>query len=111
MGSSHKAHCPCGYEKNVYVGGNRANYLTDSPFPFYCNECGLISQNICVEDFVCKYCGNKDIKAYGTVGVSLPCVQFPTLQWGNYKACKKGNLCPQCKQMTLEFDGADMFYD
>ena len=35
----------------------------------------------------------------------------PIVQCFNYGAHKTGNLCPYCKEMTLEFQSADIIFD
>ena len=114
MGSFHTAHCPCGFKGGVSVGGNRATYMTDSVFPFYCEKDGLISVNFREEPYKCTWCKSTDIKHYGVPPVSLPPEgerPWPTLQAWDFKAYREGNLCPKCKQMTLVFGGAEMLFD
>ncbi len=45
MSSGHEATCLCGFHANITVGGNMADYRKNSPFPFYCKNCGLVSVN------------------------------------------------------------------
>jgi hypothetical protein len=111
MGSHHQAICPCGFETSVSVGGNQATYIHTSYFPFYCKEHGLISVNYrgAIE---CTFCGSKDIQQYGEEPISIKTDErWPTLQSFDYKAYSKGNLCPECKQFTMVFEGANILTD
>ncbi len=111
MGSHHHAVCSCGFKSSVRVGGNRATYLEQSYFPFYCRDHGLISVNYrgAIE---CTFCRSKHIWQYGKEPVSIKTDErWPTLQSFEYKAYSEGNLCPKCKQFKMLFRGADIFVD
>jgi predicted RNA-binding Zn-ribbon protein involved in translation (DUF1610 family) len=110
MGSSHLAHCTCGYETEVNVGGGMRDFRTESYFPHYCVTCGLVEVNIAKSDDtgvapLCPKCGSSGIHEYGTKAVALPIEKNRVaLEWDPHQAMEKGNLCPACKQMTLVFD-------
>lgn len=111
MGSHHQAICPCGFQESVSVGGNQATYTKISYFPFFCKEHGLISVNY-RGPIECTYCGSSDIQQYGKEPVSIKTDEkWPTLQSFDYKAYSGGNLCPKCKQYTMEFKGAEILTD
>lgn len=109
MGSSHRAHCKCGYETEVNVGGGMRDFRTKSYFPHYCATCGLVEVNIAKAEAKgvvppCPKCGNNDLHEYGTETACEPMYDnHVALQWGTYHAMNKGNLCPACKKMTMVF--------
>ena len=114
MGSFHNASCACGFESSIIVGGNRESYMTDSSFPFYCEEDGLISVNFREKPFTCHYCDSTNIKQYGLPPISLePTGEFPwpVLQAWDFQAYREGNLCPKCKKMTLVFGSSEIRFD
>jgi hypothetical protein len=126
MGSIYKAHCGCGFATYVTVGGTRQSFLENSGFPFFCNDCGLVSVNIAklADDvYVTSYprCGARGCTQYGVPPVSLQDLrpkpwrrrmmgekQLETcspemISWRNRQAALTGHHCPACGQMTLEF--------
>ena len=125
MGSVHQAHCRCGFEEEVSVGGSRSPFLEESDFPFYCDECGLVSVNVALlppEQVVtrCPVCEKWGCTQYGIPPVSLydlrPVpwwkklfVLFITrnrsaaLRWDDRKASEDGHKCPRCHEMQLRF--------
>jgi hypothetical protein len=110
VGSTHKAHCNCGFEVEVTVGGSRSSFNSESFFPHYCENCGLVEADIAKAEAKgevppCPKCGSNDLHEYGTETVSESRYDNDVaLQWGAYHAMEKGNLCPVCKKMTLIFD-------
>lgn len=111
MGSSHKGSCECGYEVSVTVGGNRKTHLQDSSFPCYCEKCGLVNVNIAQALLQCPWCKSQEVTPYGHESVSNPIERWPTLQWGEFQAPGKGNLCPECKKRNLKFSSAYLMFD
>jgi hypothetical protein len=114
LGSFHKAGCPCGFKSSVSVGGSRASFMIDSQFPFYCRKDGLISVNFREQPYKCRWCESTDVQQYGLPPISLlPTGErsWPTLQAWEFKAYREGNLCPQCKQMTLVFSSSELLFD
>lgn len=131
MASVHQASCPCGYNEIITIGGTRAGRHELTTFPYYCQQCGLVSANIADVvglkistnfrekwgDFFelpsCPECGNKNIDQYGVPPASsAPSVdELVVLQVFHFKAYRTGNLCPACKQMTLVFMSAHIFAD
>jgi hypothetical protein len=112
MGSINSVSCECGFRSTVRVGGKIATHHQDSAFPFYCKNCGIVSVNIHGNTKECPYYWCKsEIQPYGSEAVSIGKDRFPTIQWGDYMAYHEGNLCPQCKNFTMKFGGAEMHFD
>ena len=110
MGQIMKVGCSCGYGKSVRIGGGMRDHQTNSTFPHYCEKCGVVDVNVMVSPVQCPYCESEKVIAYGQQSTSLSSDR-KAIQWGNYDAPVSGNLCPQCKQMTLEFKGTMMMFD
>ena len=76
MGSTHQAHCKCGFKTEVTVGGSRATFLETSEFPYYCANCGIVSVNIAKlktgDNPPCPTCNGAEIHQYGLPPVSIP---------------------------------------
>jgi len=106
-GSVHGTRCQCGHESSVSVGGN-----TECEFPFYCKECGLVSVNI-MGELNCPICSSAEINEYGKEPISIKDVsdEYPVIQCYDYEAYWHGNLCPICKQHTMRFGPAEIFFD
>ena len=112
MGSIHKAHCPCGYEKTIYVGGVRRTFLENSKYPHYCTDCGLVEVNVCKTPLQCPSCGSSGILPYGHKKISkYKKKDALVLQLWDNSAQMDGNLCPKCNQFTLKFEHPDTVYD
>jgi Zn finger protein HypA/HybF involved in hydrogenase expression len=114
VGSIHQAHCECGFSARFPVGGGRADFRYNSPFPFYCKECGLVLGNTAKKPIVCPTCGTSDIAQYGKPPVSTAHGEHEhsyVLCAFDYRAWATGNLCPACKQMTLEFSKTEVLFD
>lgn len=98
MGSQHKAHCPCGYENTVYVGGVRRTFLEKSKYPHYCNNCGMVEVNVCKTPLECPSCKSSSILPYGHKKISqYKKKETLVLQLWENSAQMDGNLCPRCK--------------
>lgn len=112
MGGIHDAHCECGFRTEVEVGGGQMDFQTNSPFPFYCTYCGLVSVNTARRPYACSGCGASEVTAYGNPPIStVPEKGMPVLMSFSYEAYAKDNLCPACKKMTLVFDHAKLMFD
>ena len=114
----HKAHCKCGYEATVTVGGGMYDFHKVSYFPHYCENCGLVEVNIAKSEAKgivppCPKCGNNDLYEYGKPPVSGPVEGSElALEWDDYQATESGNLCPVCKRMTMVIDrSATILFD
>jgi RNA polymerase subunit RPABC4/transcription elongation factor Spt4 len=111
MGRIQAAKCRCGYRTSVTTGGSMREFRQRSYFPFYCKDCGIVDVNIQEKDLVCPSCKSSDIKEYGKPPISIESTEFPYVQCFNYGAPQEGNLCPKCKEMTLEFQSSDLLFD
>jgi predicted Zn-ribbon and HTH transcriptional regulator len=105
MASGHQATCLCGFDAEIVVGGSRADFRQNSPFPFYCKSCGLVSANTAARPPVCPKCKTTEILQYGKPPISVPKKGHVVLQNFNYEAFSEGNLCPSCQSQTLMFSG------
>lgn len=116
MGAVHSAFCNCGFTKEITVGGSRQTFRSNSLFPFHCKNCGIVEVNTTSlknDCFITPYqlCGDPEATQYGAPtskchGIKLSkksAAAQTALQWGSRKAPATGNLCPECKQMTLQF--------
>ena len=110
MGSVYQAHCPCGFQQSVTVGGSQSRHHTDSRFPFYCKKCGLVDVNICERKLRCPHCNSRAIKVYGQPPISPHQSSDREVSWDHYHAGQSGHLCPQCKQHLLSFE-LDILFD
>jgi hypothetical protein len=112
MGSQHKAHCPCGYENTVYVGGVRRTFLEKSKYPHYCTNCGLVEVNVCKTPLECPSCKSSSILPYGHKKISkYKKKETLVLQLWENSAQMDGNLCPRCKEYTLKFEHPEILFD
>ena len=111
MGQIMTVGCACGYSRSVTIGGGMRDFKTNSCFPHYCKSCGLVDVNVQAQPLACPHCQSQEVVAYGVAPVSIPSEGYSGVQWGNYSAPRKGNLCPECKQMTLEFQSTFMMFD
>ena len=106
MATGYEATCECGYQSGGLIGGLRNTHMQKSQFPFYCEKDGLVNVNFRENPITCPWCQSPEIKPYGLPPISiLPTDKkaWPSIQAWDYKAYKDGNLCPQCKKMTLQF--------
>ena len=110
MGCRYDAICDCGYLASVRVGGGRSG--NPSPYPFYCERCGLVEVDETLKVHACPKCGSTNVKKYGEPPISMldpvePDVdELPRLK----PAFPAQGLCPSCKRMTLVFDGPTLLY-
>ena len=111
MGQISSAKCKCGYRTSISTGGSMSEYMEKCYFPFYCKDCGLVSINFRITPIHCPDCESIDVKEYGKHPISIESTEYSFLQCFNYGAPKKGNLCPECKEMTLEFQNPEIFFD
>ncbi len=103
MTTTFRVQCDCGFRRLASVGGTRENYLVESYFPFYCETCGLVDVNVRAKEIFCPDCNSKNVKQYGKPPISLEGENSSAVRDFEYSAPHKGNLCPACKKMTLEF--------
>lgn len=87
MGSAHRAHCGCGFETEVTVGGTRASFLEQASFPFYCDRCGIVEVNIANlkpgDAPYCPECSNPEVHQYGKHPASVPVSPPPPPSFGS----------------------------
>lgn len=116
MGAVHSAFCKCGFTKEVTVGGSRQTFRSNSLFPFHCKNCGIVevnTANLKNDCYVtpCPLCGDPEATQYGAPTSKWHLIKLgkksatthTAIQWGSRKAPTTGNLCPECKQMTMQF--------
>jgi hypothetical protein len=81
MGSTHRAHCICGFQAEVTVGGGGRTFDDESKFPYLCETCGLVSVNIAKlvpgDSPPCPKCGGSNVCQYGKSPVSIPYIELP----------------------------------
>lgn len=113
MGSIHDTRCECGHATSVTIGAGMRDFQTNSKFPFYCEECGLVDVNVSAEKAQCPKCHSEAVLQYGKPPISIPVEgdDHPRLSWDRYKAYWHGNLCPNCKQHTMRFGPSRMMFD
>ena len=103
MGIAYQVKCECSYERLVTVGGNRNTYQTESPFPFFCQTCGLVNVNTIGSNLNCPKCDSKEIKPYGDPSISKK-LDSVNVHQSDYQIQKNHNLCPSCLKYTMEFN-------
>ena len=111
MGDVRNAHCDCGFQSAVRVGGGRATFREKSSFPFYCKNCGLVDVNVARPERSCPTCNSVEIVQYGKPPVSLTHPEIGGVQWGEYCAPLMGNLCPKCSKFTMVFTAPNLLFD
>jgi len=110
MGSIIQAHCDCGYQREILLGGGMMNFTTYCNFPAYCSKCkGLFEANLFKKELECPDCENNDALPYDDDSL---CKQKskPVFDWnvqdeiGKYLELTDGKyLCPKCSQYTMSF--------
>jgi len=63
MASKNRAHCACGFEKMIQVGGTRLSFQNFSTFPHFCKSCGLVEANVAKNPVCCPDCKSQNIPA------------------------------------------------
>jgi hypothetical protein len=114
MASVHSANCECGFQTTVSAGSTRANFETVNNFPFYCDACGIVTVNTRDTIIKCSTCSSQKIVQYGIPPTSIAVdnrYTLPAIQAFSYVAYKQGNLCPNCRNYTLEFSGSNAIFD
>ena len=115
ISSTHTASCPCGFSTSVQVGGMRSSFSTYSTFPYLCEKCGIVDVNVKAEGIACPICESENINQYGTEKVSdlsrKQMHEFSRLQNHHREAFQDWHKCPACKNFTLSFSSASIFYD
>jgi hypothetical protein len=124
MGIEVYSHCNCGYQIDFRVGGSRAEYLTISYFPHYCESCGLVSVNVArprpkstlkekllifigirvetvEEPLCCPECQSQDIKRYGKEPMVGSKRSRSAISRDDHYLDNFYNFCPSCKQYSM----------
>ena len=111
MGSIVIGNCECGYKtEELFLGGGMMNYLEVCKFPHYCQECHtFFIGNIYDKNLVCENCQSENIIAYDD---KRACTFMENEVFNDYakdtigrdlKLSATNNLCPQCKNYSLNF--------
>jgi len=109
MGGIVKALCPCGYQREMYLGGGMRNYTTYCNFPILCRKCKLLLEvNLLKKDVACPICHHSDYMAYDDPSL---CFQKGNeiFSWNYEKIGRQLVLtdgiyfCPGCRQSSLRF--------
>ena len=113
MGSIIKGSCQnCGYEtKNLYYGGGFANFKTCCDYPVLDKDKNEVAMaNIMNKEEVVKQNPNLVFYDDETLSDDKSQNRDSYHQWGDYKLCRQGNLCPKCNKFTLGFSGVGCWY-
>ncbi len=115
MGGIIRAHCKCGFNSGViYAGGGMSNFLEVCNAPAICLNCDIfLIKNYMKEQSKCPKCRKK------VVFYNDPQVQEQVSESHKESSCifcwnvsdekgiflllDKKYLCPECKEMTMEF--------
>ena len=108
MGSIIQGSCRnCGYRtKNLYYGGGFVNFTTCCDYPVLDKDKKEVGMaNIMNKEEVVKQNPNLVFYDDETLSDEKSQNRDSYHQWGDYKLCRQGNLCPKCNKFTLEFSG------
>jgi len=108
MGSIIKGSCHnCRYETtNLYYGGGFANFTTCCNYPVLDKDKNEVSMaNIMEKEKVLEQNPNLVFYDDETLSDDKSQNRDSYHQWGDYKLCRQGNLCPKCNKFTLGFSG------
>lgn len=107
MGSMVKAHCGCGYTKELHLGGGLLNFTTQCNFPFYCTKCKILFEgNLFDKKILCLKCGTTKILPYDSdklcrkEGRNVKDKNRRLLELGDWEY-----ICPKCGRYTMLFRG------
>ena len=97
----------CGVEtKTRYYGGGFANFKTCCDYPVLDKDKKEVGMaNIMNKEEVVKQNPNLVFYDDETLSDEKSQNRDSYHQWGDYKLCRQGNLCPKCNKFTLEFSG------
>jgi hypothetical protein len=73
-----------------------------------------VTVNIQDKIIKCPNCSSSQIVQYGVAPASINTKDretLPAIQAFSYQANSKGNLCPKCKNYSLEFSGSNAIFD
>ncbi len=107
MGAVYKASCACGFTSQVTDGGSRATFLETNMRPHYCERCGIVECNVAPQrpnfdlPICCPKCKSENVIAYGTNLLNKN--KEKKFQLPEISFYRSENLCPACKNYSLEF--------
>jgi hypothetical protein len=111
VGSLVKAHCRCGYERKLAVGGGMTSHETLCSFPVYCPPCkALFQANLFAEEIRCPTCKGLQVAPYDDESM---CEKRGNrvFSWSAAKRLGRtliltdGNyLCPECNDFSMHFE-------
>lgn len=117
-----------------------ASFREHSTFPFWCDQCGLVSVNIATRPLTCPGCSSHEVVPYGHVTHREPLQRTRWERWfgtkrkltrttfevspvtereGDWEVAshfdrgltKRWHRCPACREMTMEFQGGGIRFD
>jgi hypothetical protein len=111
MGSLLKAHCKCGYESKMAVGGGMTSFKTYCGFPVYCRSCKTLFQaNLYGEEVRCPTCKGSQVAPYDDESMCEKSGKR-VFSWsaaeklGRKLILTDGNyLCPECSNFSMHFE-------
>lgn len=123
MGSSVKASCPCGLDKDILIGGGMADFETTCFFPCLCKRCSDVVQvNLLRKEMRCLMCGSRKVIPYDDLSLSPKRVEsqeeekliasWDSEELGRILVITDGAYkCPKCGSMTLRFTRGGVLWD
>lgn len=119
MGSSVKAQCTCGFEKDFIIGGGMMNFATFCAFPCYCEKCrNIVEANLISKPLQCPKCKSDNIIPYDNKKLRLSRGKEIVCEWnmeddlGRNLELYNGNyFCPKCRKMSLKFINSGICWD
>jgi len=119
MGSQVTAHCECGLDVSVLIGGSRANFRNTCYFPCLCEACQHVVQaNLLAKPLVCPRCGTSKLTPYDDPGLKGSSGKEAMAEWnmerelGRVLILTDGTYkCPKCGKMTLRFFDGGLCWD
>ena len=110
MGSIVKAHCGCGYEKEMFLGGGMLNFTTHCNFPLYCAQCKILFEgNLFKKKITCPKCGTNDVVPYDSDKLCSRKGERvfdwnATAEIGRVLELTEGDyICPKCGRFAMSF--------
>jgi hypothetical protein len=99
MGSVLKAICKCGFEKEFLFGGGMMDFNTVCNVPALNKETG----EFVVENYLSKS-SSEDLSFYNQPNMYSGDLGDEYHQWSGVLLKQTGNLCPNCKSFTMNFE-------
>ena len=119
MGSSVTAHCQCGLQETVDVGGGMETFEAVCFFPCLCGKCRSVVQvNLLKRRLRCPNCRSGKVIPYDDPQVLGEAGQNVVAGWdvsdvlGRELELTDGKYrCPKCGKMSLRFEDAGVCWD